>query len=345
MVVPAVNAEEASKIRKGEDDQRKLFSLPKFKFPEPPLLVTGAIGGPMVMYLITPFRNALSNAATDSEASFCGAYWNVFSKGLSRAWTGGMYSAIYACPQFVVLGPLFHIYQQILGAFGGTVMCGMTETFITYGAQTKNAQLAFNMCGGNIPEDQIQPSYLPWGPGISLNILRNIAVMSGPRVVSGKIAMILERSMGPGQLTSILGDLIANIFAGCISMPLHQLYSYTVATMSMWHLSYGEYLRALLSYLSGQYFTTTSSGYRTISTLMVRDLALRSIYVMVAFTSFTTIERNLVKYWPALVARFSGKSAAAPASSVTSSSERQQAQPGSPAPASESNPFTGRSEL
>lgn len=225
-------------------------------------------------------------------------------------------------------------------------MCGMTETFITYGAQTKNAQLAYNMCGGNIPENKIQPSYMPWGPGITMNILRNIAVMSGPRVVSGKVNKLLQKSLGPGELAAVLGDLVANIFAGCISMPLHQLYSYTVATMAMWDMSLGEYASALGRYLSGQYFTTTSSGWKTFSPLMARDLALRSFYVMVAFTSFTTIERNLVKYWPALIAWFTKpKGNTANGAPATSSAEKQQAPSGSPAPASDSNPFAEKNEL
>ena len=38
-----------------------------FKLPDTPLLVSGALGGPVVLYILTPFRNAITFGAKDSN--------------------------------------------------------------------------------------------------------------------------------------------------------------------------------------------------------------------------------------------------------------------------------------
>jgi len=113
-----------------------------FEIPETPILVAGGLGGPFVMFTVTPMRNGLTLAATNAEASAMTIYGQVFSRGLAKGWTGGIYPAIAACPQFLCLGPAYHLFASFGGVAGGVVLASGLETAIAYGPETCNAQMA-----------------------------------------------------------------------------------------------------------------------------------------------------------------------------------------------------------
>ena len=80
--------------------------------------------------------------------------------------------------------------------------------------------------------------WMPVGPGVSFHLARNVLAMSGLRVLSkpcqGGLQMVFEKTgikMGDESRT-ILADMIANLFASALSMPLHQLYGFTVISTS-----------------------------------------------------------------------------------------------------------------
>jgi len=263
-----------------------------FKLPEPPVLAAGGLGGPVVMFTVTPFRNALTYASKDTSLSIGTTFGRVFASGFSGGWTGGMYPAIAACPQFLCLGPMYHLYAGFSGAVGGIVLTGITETLVLYGAETKNAQMAVQARGGHIP--RTQSPFNPWGPGCFINCFRNIIAMSGMRVVNEPIAASIEKAAGTKNATvTLASDLAANICAACMTAPIHMLYQYTATTPELWAKPSGEQVQEMKQFLSNQYFP----GGRLSSTV-ARDLSLRSFYIATAYTMYLQLERAAVKYWP-----------------------------------------------
>mmetsp|Transcript_41970 Transcript_41970/g.96355 ORF Transcript_41970/g.96355 Transcript_41970/m.96355 type:complete len:272 (+) Transcript_41970:73-888(+) len=266
-----------------------------FKMPEPPIIAAGGLGGPFCMYLVTPIRNALTFAAQDASLSLGGVFAKVFRNGMSGGWTGGAYPAVAACPQFLCLGPMYHLYASAAGPMGGIVLAGCTETAVLYGAETKNAQMAVNSTGGKIPVNRIQSPFVPYGPGIGINCLRNILAMSGMRVINEPISSAISTATGGSKsgVVTFVSDLTANCCAAAITMPLHMLYQYTAVTHELWDKTSSEVIAAQRNFLYNQYFP----GGR-LSSVIVRDLCLRAGYIATAYTLFSNIERAAVKYWP-----------------------------------------------
>ncbi|CAK0817035.1 unnamed protein product [Prorocentrum cordatum] len=139
--------------------------------PETPVIVAGAVGGPSVMFAVTPFRNGLTLGATNTRAGAMELYGSVFARGLAGGWTGGIYPAIAGCPQFLCLGPAYHFYAAFVGTAGGVVLTSLTESGIVFGAETCNAQMAKNAkAPGSIKN--VHNSMKPWGTGFSIHFAR-----------------------------------------------------------------------------------------------------------------------------------------------------------------------------
>merc|ERR1719188_2236198 len=96
------------------------------------------------MFAVTPMRNGLTLGATDIATGAFGLYRQVFARGFAGGWTGGIYPAMAACPQFLCLGPAYHLYASFAGVAGAVVLTGITESAIVYGAESCNAQMAKN---------------------------------------------------------------------------------------------------------------------------------------------------------------------------------------------------------
>ncbi|CAJ1459604.1 unnamed protein product [Effrenium voratum] len=137
-----------------------VLSKVREKLPDKPLLVTGAVGGPLVIWLCTPLRNGLTLGSKDKTSNFAGLYRKVFRGGPHAGWTGGLAPAVVACPQFLLLGPLYHLFNTVLSEFSGCGQLSPTsgprlgcsavaalgsalgETVMTFGSQSRNAQMA-----------------------------------------------------------------------------------------------------------------------------------------------------------------------------------------------------------
>lgn len=265
-----------------------------FEFPKPPVVFAGAVGSPSALFILTPARNALTIAAQDSSASIMGCYRQVFANGVAGGWTGGIYPAVAGCPQGLLLGPAFHAYASLAGKGIGICLTGMSESIITYGAQTKNAQLAVIAKKGAtaIPADRIQSPFKPFGPGIVAHMCRNIVAMSGMRVTCEPITHALEKATGrTSPSISLAGDFLANVVASCLSVPLGQLHNYMAVTPDAWDKSLGERITLSKRFFSETYFVTTEQGGTRLSTVLMRDFGLRSIYLAVGYTIFVNFER------------------------------------------------------
>lgn len=98
----------------------------------------------------TPLRNSMSNAAQDQTSSFTGLYKRAFGSPslpllhrLRIGFTGAVVSAPAACPQWCMIGPAFHILHSHVPTPLAILGAATLETAITYGSQTRNAQMAY----------------------------------------------------------------------------------------------------------------------------------------------------------------------------------------------------------
>jgi hypothetical protein len=264
-----------------------------FEMPETPVIVAGAFGGPSVMMAVTPMRNGLTLGATAPSESALSLYRQVFSKGFAGGWTGGVYPAMAACPQFLALGPAYHFFASFSGVAGGVVLTSLTETAIVFGAETANAQMAANSKTPGLIKD-VHPSWKPFGSGFGLHVGRNIIATAGLRMFCSPCTYAIEKATGKSNgLTQLGGDFAGNVVAACLTAPVHQAYNFTVTTPEIASLSTGEYVGKLKEFLGNQYFENGR-----LSSVVPRDLFMRAMYVAVAYTMYSTLERSLVANWP-----------------------------------------------
>ena len=171
------------------------------KVPDPPYIAAGALGGPFVVYLVTPLRNALTLGALDKAASVTSLYGQVFRHGIGEAFAGGMPMARAAVPGFLVLGPAFHMYKDSLGGsnVAAVGLTAVSESLIFYGAESNNAQVAYNQKNKTTPITKLHNPLNPIGGGFGLHVTRNVLAMSGLRVFSAPCGEILQKVSAKGR--------------------------------------------------------------------------------------------------------------------------------------------------
>eukprot|EP00930_Biecheleria_cincta_P062342 TRINITY_DN47820_c0_g1_i1.p1 TRINITY_DN47820_c0_g1~~TRINITY_DN47820_c0_g1_i1.p1 ORF type:complete len:303 (-),score=37.43 TRINITY_DN47820_c0_g1_i1:17-925(-) len=275
------------------------------KLPETPLILAGALGGPFCIFVLTPLRNALTLASQDAESYAWELYKSVFAGGFASAWTGGTTVVLPSCPQFIVMGPLYHFLKASTGsAVPAVMLSAFAETCISYGSQTVNAQMAFNAeqrLAGSGYEVPIWNPFVLLGPGCSVHILRNIVSLSGLRIFSGPCLAALRKlagsSLSEGML-QFLGDFTASMGAAVCSAPLNQLYNFSVTSNTF--MAAGTLERASLgsSYLLNQYLVWSLDGRVVgVTPTLGRDLFMRCAYVATLYAMFGLIERIFTAVW------------------------------------------------
>lgn len=267
--------------------------------PDKPLLISGAFGGPFVVFTLTPLRNALTLASQDRVSSTLQIYKQCFNGGFKRGWTGGLYPSIPAVPQFVTLGPLYHVYTGLVGPYAALWMTAATESAFTFGAHSRNAQMAYNE---SVPPNKritrISSTFTLIGPGIIPHICRNCVGMTGIRVFSKPVRAELDKIFPTAseKAKRTASDFLGSLISGVLSTPFNQMFNF-FATSNAHHLSRLDRLKMAKEFLKRQYIVTTESGAMRPSKIMMRDVSLRSIYSMGLFGIYATFERNLVDYW------------------------------------------------
>lgn len=281
---------------------------PKVKFPETPLILAGALGGPLCIFLYTPLRNALTLASQDAERSAWELYGSTFDGGFASGWTGGFAPVLPSCPQFCIMGPLFHFLKEALGSVVLAVFCSaVAETTISIGSQTLNAQLAFNreqLSAGTNQQVPLWNPLIPYGPGTVVHVTRNIVAMCGIRVFSRPCQATLEciaracRFELPAGLKTFLGDFIASMGAAVLSAPFNQLYNFAVTSQAYMDGSLSERLTLVGKFLMDSYLVYNEAGEVVgLSSTLARDLGMRCAYVATLYASFGAIERGAVYFW------------------------------------------------
>lgn len=262
--------------------------------PETPLLVAGGLGGPAIMWIVTPLRNALTLGANDRRSSMLQLYRQVAA---NKPYGGGGYMAAAACPGFLVVGPMFHVYNGVVGnSAAACVLTATNEALIFCGSETKNAQVAFNNAqpAGALRITKLHNPLNPFAPGFHIMALRNMVGMSGIRVF-GEPCQQLVTKCAPGipkTARDFLGDLTANIIVNAASAPIHQAYSYCVTQGAI--LKEQNKPRSIMGFLKKQYLNERG----TLSKVAARDIGLRVAYNGTLMTLFSMTERLCVAYWP-----------------------------------------------
>lgn len=268
--------------------------------PEPALLAAGGLGGPFVIFCTTPLRNAMSNGAQDQAAGLAQLYSKALgSPSLSLAsrlkvgYTGAMVSVGPACPQWCMIGPAFHFLNGYMPTAAAVLATACVETFITYGSQSRNAQMAYNV---QVPKAPVPLFNVirPWGPGAPFYVLRNSCGMAGIRLLSPPFQNVLGPVLPRGP-REIVADMLASICTCAVSGPLNVSWAYAVTSPKLWTMPLREQCTTLIAYLRSQYLD--DSGKR-LSRLAARDMGVRCIYISSCFTMFSSIERCAVAYWP-----------------------------------------------
>ena len=274
-------------------EERRLTAILRESAPAPPYVAAGALGGPLVIASLTPLRNAMSNAAQDQHSSFTGLYRRACSSP-RIAFTGALVSAGPASPQWSMIGPMFHVFHSLVPIPAALLATASLETFITYGSQTRNAQMAYN---AQAPAEAVPLTSVlrPWGPGAPFYVLRNVCGMAGIRWLSPPLQAALE-PIAPSGPREVIADMTASVATCVVSAPLNACWSYLVTTPATWTMSAAEALRALGPFLRRQYLDARTGR---LSRLAARDLAVRCVYIASCFTMFSTIERLTVRCWPA----------------------------------------------
>lgn len=268
---------------------------PASLMPQTPVLVAGAIGGPFCMYTVTPFRNSMSFAAQDPSLGIASVFRQVFARGPVSGWAGGVYPAIAACPQYLCLGPMYHLYNSLVGSWGALVLTGATETAVLYGAETKNGQMAINSAHeGRIPQARVQSPFNPWGPGVGIAFARNVFAMVGMRILCDPISNAIEKLAGKSTVVTLASDMTANCVSASITMPMHMLYQFVITSgPELWEKPRAEQNAACMKFLKDAYFPGGK-----LSSVIARDLFLRSGYIATAYTMYVNIERAAIANWP-----------------------------------------------
>eukprot|EP00966_Prymnesium_polylepis_P163697 3784128-Prymnesium_polylepis.1 len=289
-----------------QDDKQQPSTTPAYdaitaRLPPPPLLAAGALGGPFVISSLTPLRNAMSNASQDQRSTLPQLYQRAMgsptlgiAQRLRVGYTGALVSAGPACPQWCIIGPAFHVFHAYLPTPLALLGTAMLETFITFGSQTRNAQMAYNV---QEPKAAVPLSNIvrPWGPGAPFYVLRNFCGMAGIRWISPPIQQVLEPVVPSGP-REVVSDMSASMLTCVVSAPLNACWSYIVTTPSTWSMLSVERTQQLAPFLRRQYLDETGSR---LSRVAMRDFAVRCVYIACCFSMFSGIERLAVRYWPA----------------------------------------------
>lgn len=276
--------------------RRPQFQLPEdlaATLPSSPLFFAGAVGGPACVFALTPLRNAVTLGAQDQISGARQIYRQVFRTG---GWTGGLATVGPASVQSIAIGPVFHFWAKLLESnVGATVLVGVTETCITYGSQTRNAQMAYNATVQANKRLMPMPALKPWGPGASFHVMRNVSGMFGLRVIAEPTQEAL-RSLhawaGWAPPSSRLpGDFLACSFSSAVSTVPALLHYFAATSREYGSASWRGRFDLARSFLARQYI---AGGTR----LLFRDVGLRTLYGASIWTSIGTIERMCVQHWP-----------------------------------------------
>eukprot|EP00930_Biecheleria_cincta_P057122 TRINITY_DN43107_c0_g1_i1.p1 TRINITY_DN43107_c0_g1~~TRINITY_DN43107_c0_g1_i1.p1 ORF type:complete len:345 (+),score=46.50 TRINITY_DN43107_c0_g1_i1:76-1110(+) len=302
------------------------------KLPDKPLLISGGVGGPFVIFLCTPLRNALTLGSRDKQSTMRGIYRKVFRGGPQAGWIGGVGPGVIACPQFLALGPVYHMLSSSLTGVLGTgpawthglavsvlssLGASFCETVMTYGSQSRNAQMAYNnsfvtfssVVDGSRKKVPLNSMHHVWGPGAGAMMTRNFLSVMSVRTLSPWLRQQPSlQFLGAARVT--ICDIASSVAICTLTAPVHQLFNFLATTPEARSVSRVEKIQMARRFLREQYFVPlpreeilTSVDLTKplpekqyswrISRVAARDFGMRTAYVTTVFAVFMSIERAL----------------------------------------------------
>uniref|UniRef100_A0A7S1RSC7 ADP,ATP carrier protein n=1 Tax=Alexandrium catenella TaxID=2925 RepID=A0A7S1RSC7_ALECA len=255
-------------------------------------MLSGALGGPLVVGLLTPQRNAMTLAAKDVMSTYGGLYRQVFARGLMGGFRGMSKPMMAAVPQFTAVGPVYLAAERKLGSTSLAIFgAAVAESLCTFSAQSRNAQIQFNATRTSVAEQVAVTSMRNlMGPGFVAHVARNIVAMTGIRLFSPHSLQVVRRIPGASQLSEesqhVAADFASSCVAATLSMPFNHVFSWASCTPELKSMGYLARARASASFLVDNY---RDQGIR----LLGRDLAVRISYTGLLFTLYRGVERQL----------------------------------------------------
>lgn len=258
-------------------------------------LFAGAVGGPLVVGVLTPQRNAMTLAAKDVRSSLSGVYRQVYAAGVLQAFRGGSRPACMAVPQFMAVGPVYLWTEQRLHSTAGALFASaLVESLFCYGAERRNAQVQYNATQTAASNRiEFQPLHRLVGPGFVPHVGRNAVALMGIRLWSPYSQDVVYCAPGmqamPEEARLVASDLLASLVSAMMSMPLAHLFSWAACTPELTGMSYLARAEASCRWLTGTYKKQGAQ-------LLARDLVIRVNYSAFLFTGYRLVERNFVRW-------------------------------------------------
>jgi len=165
--------------------------------------------------------------------------------------------------------------------------------------------MAFNADQALVGGDEVPlwNPFLPWGPGSSAHVLRNIVALSGLRVFSAPCQAGLAQTAAalnmqlPLEAQQFFGDFIASMGSAILSAPLNQLYNFAVTSKEFMGSETVHKLALSKSFLADAYLVYAGDQMVGISPTLGRDLFMRCAYIATLYALFGAIERFFVALW------------------------------------------------
>lgn len=224
-----------------------------------------------------------------------------------------------ACPQFLALGPIYHTFnktwRQILGmsddghrllpAWLACLGAALGETLLTFGSQSRNAQMAYNNSfvayssveeGARSMVPLNKPSMI-WGVGAGPMYGRNILAAGGVRAMSPWLQERVEFGRGKAVICDVTCTTIGCLFTA----PMNQLFNFLVTTphaktlprQERWALARDFIYRQYFAPLPRASFKDTQRYSWRVTSIAARDFGLRTMYVSSVFSIYMAIERTI----------------------------------------------------
>lgn len=253
-------------------------------------MLAGALGGSLVVGVLTPQRNAMTLAATDTTSSFIGLYRQVFRQGILRSFRGGSRPTVTAIPQFTAIGPVFLCVEKRWGSPAAAMLVGsVTQSLCSYSAHRRNAQIQYNATKNCASEMlALQPLYKLVGPGFVSHVGRNVFAVMGIRLFSPHSYEVVRRLPGADRIGEdgrlVAADLASSVVSATLSMPFNHIWSWSVCHPELEGMSYWGRAQASARWIVNTY---RQQGMK----LLARDLAIRINYTAFVFTGYRFVER------------------------------------------------------
>lgn len=262
------------------------------------LMLGGLVGGPLSILLYTPLRNAITLGAKDGRSSAMQLYRQSVTPRLAIGWTGAVAPTVMSAPQFVAMGPLYHLFAGAVGPSLAIFPTALTESAISFGSQCRNAQRAYNVSVEPQLRVALQHPLNPVHRGFAAHVARNCFAMSGIRVFSPLTTGLVAKVRGgrqPSAGAKFTADFLASVIAAALSMPANQLFNFFAVSPTAGR--HGEtVIQSAAKFLRSQYLVNDAHGRARLSRLALRDVGMRCAYIAPQLTTFVTVERLFVRW-------------------------------------------------